>query len=51
MNFGVIMDRGSFIAHVKIDDIWKDMAEDVEKDLTLQILKNLDHSLKEKIKL
>ena len=45
------MDRGSFIAHVKIDDIWKDMAEDVEKDLTLQILNNLDHSLKEKIKI
>ena len=29
---------GSFIVHVKTEDIYRDIAEDVEKDLTLQIL-------------
>ena len=33
------MDIENFIVHVKTDDIYEDIAEDVEKDLTLQILK------------
>ena len=33
------MDTDSFIVHIKTDDIYKDIAEDIEKDLTLQILK------------
>ena len=43
------MDTGSFIVHVKTDDIYKDIAEDIEKifdtssfeiDRPLQIEKN-----------
>ena len=33
------MDTDSFIDHVKTDDIHKDIAEDAEKHLTLQIMK------------
>ena len=34
------MDIDSFIVHVKTDDIYKDIAEDLlRKDLTLQIMK------------
>ena len=34
------MDTDSFIVHVKTDDIYKDIAEDLlRKDLTLQIMK------------
>ena len=29
----------SFIVHVKTDDIYKDIAKDVENDLTLQTMK------------
>ena len=32
------MDTDSFIVYIKPDDIYKDIAEDVEKDLTLQIM-------------
>ena len=32
------MDTDSFIAHVKTDDIYKDIAEDVEKMFTLHPL-------------
>ena len=44
------MDTGSFIFHVKTDDTYKDIAEDTEKDLTLQVLKTTDPYLKEKLK-
>ena len=33
------MDTDSFIVHIKTYDIYKDIAEDIKKDLTLQILK------------
>ena len=33
------MDADSFIVYVKSDDIYKDIAENIEKDLTLQIMK------------
>ena len=33
------MDTDSFIVHVKTDDIYKDIAKDVENDLTLQTMK------------
>ena len=45
----------SFIVYIKPDDIYKDIAEDIEKDLTLQIMiQNAiplrDHCQQEKIK-
>ena len=33
------VDTGSFIVHVKTVDIYKDIAKDVKKDLTFQIMK------------
>ena len=33
------MDTDSFIFHAKTDDFYKDISEDVEKYLTLQIMK------------
>ena len=36
------MDTESFIVHVKADGNYEDNAEDFEKDLTLQILKQID---------
>ena len=44
------MDTGSFIVQVKIDDIYKDIAVDVETSLTFQILTKTNHCLNEKIK-
>ena len=44
------MDTDRFIFHVKTDDTYKDIAEDTEKDLTLQVLKTTDPYLKEKLK-
>ena len=44
------MDTESFIFHVKTNDIYKDIEEDVVQDLTLQILKKTNHYQKEKIK-
>ena len=41
------MDTGSFIIHVKTNDIYKDIAEDIKK--RLQILKKIDRCLNEKI--
>ena len=43
------MDIDIFIVHVKTDDIYKDIEENVEARLTLQILKKTDHYLKEEI--
>ena len=39
-------DTDSFIVHVKKDDIYKDISEDVKQDLTLQIKNQTDHCLK-----
>ena len=44
------MDRRSFIAYIKTDDIYRYIAENVEFDLILQIMDQVDHWLKEKIK-
>ena len=42
------MDTDSFIVYIKTDDIYKDIAEDVET-LILQIMNYVDHCVKEKI--
>ena len=46
------MDTDSFIVYIKTDDIYKYIAEDVEtsKILILQIMNQIDHYLKKKIK-
>ena len=44
------MDTDSFIVHVKKDDIYKDISEDVKQDLTLQIKNQTDHCLKKRAK-
>ena len=44
------MDTKSFIVYVKTDDVYKDIAEDVETRFILQITNQTDHCLKEKIK-
>ena len=54
------MDTDSFIVHVKTDDFYKDIGEEMiftkslqrmlKQDLKLQILKETGHCLKEKIK-
>ena len=41
------MDTGNFIIHVKRNDIYKDIVEDIKK--RLQILKKIDRCLNEKI--
>ena len=40
------MDTDSFIAHVRVDDIQKDIAKMLKKDLALQIMKQTDRFLK-----
>ena len=42
------MDTDSFIVYIKTDDVYKDIAEDVET-LILQIMNYIDHCVKEKI--
>ena len=44
------MDTDSFIVYVKADDIYKDIAENSEKDLALQITKQASRYLKDKTK-
>ena len=44
------MDTDSFIFHVKTEDFYEDIANDVEKDLIHQIIKSIDHCLQERIK-
>ena len=41
------MDTDSFIGYIKIDDIYKDTAEDLILDLILQIINQLDCFQKE----
>ena len=44
------MDTDSFITHIKTEDFYKDIADDVEKDLIHQIMNVIDHYLQDKIK-
>ena len=44
------MDTDSFIMHIKTEDFYKDIANDVEKNLIHQIMKVIDHYLWERIK-
>ena len=44
------MTTDSFIVYIKTDDTYKDIAEDDEIDLILQIMNQIDHCLKQKIK-
>ena len=44
------IDTGSFIMPIKTDDFYKDIADDVEKNLIHRIIKSIDHYLKERIK-
>ena len=45
------MDKDSIIVHLKTDNVYKNTGEDVEKKkLKLQILKQTDNYLQEKIK-
>ena len=44
------MDRDSCMVYIKADGIYKDIVEDVELDLILQVMSQTDHYLKEKTK-
>ena len=44
------MDTNSFIMHIKTEDCYKDIADDLEKSLIHQIMKSIDHYLLERIK-
>ena len=44
------MDRDSCMVYIKTDGIYKDIAEDVELDLVLQVMSQTDHYLNEKKK-
>ena len=44
------MDTDSFIIHVKTNDIYRDIAEDVETRLNTSSFELTDHYLKDKIK-
>ena len=44
------MDTDSFIVNIKTEDFYKDIADDIEKDLTNQIMKSIDRCLQERTK-
>ena len=44
------MDRDSFIIHIKTEDAYEDVADDVEKDFIYQTTKLIDHCLQKKKK-
>ena len=44
------MDTGSFIINIKTEDFYEDVADDVKKNLIHQIMKSMDHYLRERIK-
>ena len=44
------VDTDSFIIHIKTEEIYKDIADDVKKDMMHQIMKLIDHYQKEWIK-
>ena len=37
------MDTDSFVIHIKSEGLYKDIADDVKKDTTHQIMKLIDH--------
>ena len=41
------MDTDSFIIQIKTEDFYKDIADDVKKDMIHQIMKLIDHYQKE----
>ena len=44
------MDTDSFIIHIKTEDFYEDIADDVEKDLIYQVMRSINHYLNERIK-
>ena len=44
------MDTDSFLIHIKTENVYEDIAGDVEKPLVLQIIESTDHCLQERIK-
>ena len=44
------MDKDSFINHIQTEDLYEGITNDVEKDFIHQIMKPIDHYLKEEIK-
>ena len=44
------MDTDSFIVNIKTEDFYKDIADDIKKDLTNQIMKLIDRCLQERTK-
>ena len=44
------MDTDSFIIHTKTEYVYENIADDAEKGLIYQIMKLIDHCLREKIK-
>ena len=44
------MDTDSFIIHIKTENAYKDIANDVKKNFIHQIMKSIDHYQEEKIK-
>ena len=44
------IDTDSFIIYIKSEDVYEDIADNVEKNLIHQIIKLIDHCLKEKMK-
>ena len=44
------MDTDSFIMHIETEDFYKDIGDDVEKDMKHQIMNVIDHYLQERIK-
>ena len=44
------MDTDSFLIHIKTENVYEDIAGDVEKPLVLQIIESTDHYLQERIK-
>ena len=44
------MDTHNFIAYIKTNDIYKNIAEMLKLDMILQIMNQIDHCLKENIK-
>ena len=44
------MDTDSFVVYIEIDDIYKELAKVLKQGLRLQIINQINHCLKEKIK-
>ena len=43
------MDTDSFMIHIKTEDVYEEIANDLEKDLIHHIMKSIDHCLNVKI--